>query len=419
MESIFEDPSKEPLASRLRAQTLAEFVGQKHLLGDGKILDRALKAKKISSLVLWGPPGSGKTTFGLLVAKELNAEFEYLNAAFCSVADVKKVIVKARERRKALGRQTALFIDELHRFNKLQQETLVPDTENGNVILIGATIHAPTYYLIPSLISRSIVAGFKPLEKEDIVTLLQRALGDKEKGLGAYKVKIDTQALEHIAVMSAGDARHALNALEVAVLSTPAKSGAVAIDLETVRSVVKKNTVYDRGDEYHYDTISAFIKSMRGSSPDSALYWLAKMLKGGEDPRFIARRMVIFASEDIGNANPFALVLATSCFQAVEFVGMPEAQLILAHGVTYLATSLKSNKAYEALSAAQVDLEHEASQEVPDHIKTHAKDYKYPPSYGGNVEQDYGAKKQYYFPSDIGDEKRIKEFLENLRKKEH
>jgi putative ATPase len=417
MESLFEDSSKEPLASRMRAQKLSDFVGQKHLLGEGKILDRALRAKKISSLVLWGPPGCGKTTLGLLVAQELNAHFEYLNAAFCTVAEVKKVLSHARERRKTLGKQTALFIDELHRFNKLQQETLVPDTENGNVILIGATIHAPNYYLIPSLISRSIVAGFKPLDKEDVAILLKRALDDKEKGLGGYKVKIDEKALEHIALMSAGDARTALNALEVAVLSTPEKEGNISIGLEEIKAVVKKNTVYDRGDENHYDTISAFIKSMRGSDPDSALYWLAKMLKGGEDPRFIARRMVIFASEDIGNADPRALVLSASCFQAVEFVGMPEAQLILAHVVTYLATALKSNKSYEALSAAQADIENEESNQVPEHIKTHSQDYKYPHSFGGYVEQDYGARKQYYFPGEIGEEKRIKEFLEKLRKK--
>ena len=417
MESLFEDTSKEPLASRVRAQCMADFVGQPHLLGEGKILNRALKAKKIVSLILWGPPGTGKTTLGLLVSQELKAHFEYLNAAFCSVADVKKVIVKARERKKTLGQQTALFIDELHRFNKLQQETLVPDTENGNIILIGATIHAPNYYLIPSLISRSIVANFKPLEKEDILVLLKRALHDKEKGLGGYSVKINDEVLGHIALMSAGDARTALNALELAVLSTPEKKGAITIGQEEIQAVVKKNTIYDRGDEYHYDTISAFIKSMRGSDPDSALYWLAKMLKGGEDPRFIARRMVIFASEDISNANPFALVLATSCFQAVEFVGMPEAQLILAHTVTYLATSLKSNKSYEALTAAQADLEEKQTQEVPDHIKTHSKDYKYPHSFGGYVEQDYGAKKQFYFPGEVGEEKRIKEFLNNLRKK--
>jgi putative ATPase len=417
MESLFEDPSKEPLASRIRASVLADFVGQKHLLGPGKILDRALRAKKISSLVLWGPPGCGKTTLGLLVAKELNAHFEYLNAAFCAVADVKKVITAARERKKTLGQQTALFIDELHRFNKLQQETLVPDTENGNIVLIGATIHAPTYYLIPSIISRSIVAGFKPLENEDIVVLLKRALSDSEKGLGQYKVHINDDVLTHIALMSAGDARTALNNLELATLSTPYKNDVIEIDLETVSAVVKKNTVYDRGDENHYDTISAFIKSMRGSDPDSALYWLAKMLKGGEDPRFIARRMVIFASEDIGNANPQALILATSCFQAVEFIGMPEAQIILAHGVTYLATSLKSNKSYEALHAAQADLEENETNQVPDHIKTNSEDYKYPHAFGGYVEQDYGTKKQYYFPSDVGEEKQIKEFLEKLKKR--
>jgi putative ATPase len=293
----------------------------------------------------------------------------------------------------------------------------VPDTESANINLIGATIYNPYYYLIPSLISRAIVAEFKPLSKEDILTILKRALCNKENGLAAMKAVASDEALQHIAVLSAGDARKALSALEIGVLSSKENTaGEIIFDLNTAQESIQKNIFYDKKDSYHYDTISAFIKSVRGSSVDSALYWLAKMIKSGEDPRFVARRLVILASEDIGNANPFALVLATSAYKAVEFIGKPESDLILAQATIYLAGSPKSNSAYLAIDKAKKDIEEEETKEVPDHIKTHAKDYKYPHAFGGFVEQDYGAIGKYYFPKDIGEEKRIKEFLENLHK---
>ncbi len=406
-----------PLAVRLRPQNLDDIVGQAHVLGHGKILRRAIQSKMISSIMLSGPAGCGKTSLGFIVAKELGADFEYINAAFSSVASVKKILFASRKKLKVDNKKTALFIDEIHRFNKLQQESLVPDTEVGNIVLIGATIYNPHYYLIPSLISRSVIAKFNPLSKEEIITLLKKALKDKEKGLGNYSLEITNKALEYIAICANGDARSALGALEMGVLSTPInKGGLIVFNLEVAKECIQKKSFYDKKDSYHYDTISAFIKSLRGSSIDSALYWLAKMLKSGEDPRFIARRLVILASEDIGNANPFALVLATSCFKAVEFIGLPEARLILAQTVIYLASSPKSNSAYLAIENATKDLENQETKEVPAHIKTHSKDYIYPHDFGGCVKQEYGASKRYYFPKEIGEEKKIKDFLDTLKK---
>jgi len=391
-----------PLAVRLRPKTLDEFVGQGHALGDNRLLKRAII--------------SGRTSLGFIVAKKLGADFEYLNAAFSSVSAVKKIIEKAKERLAKEGKKTAIFIDEIHRFNKLQQEALVPDTEFGNIILIGATIYNPHYYLIPSLISRSVVTQFKPLTKEDVVFILKRAVTDKTNGLGNLDIAITNKALEYIAILAGGDARKALTSLEIGALSiTPNSEGKIVFDLEVAKESIQKNIFYDKKDNYHYDTISAFIKSIRGSDVDSSLYWLAKMIKGGEDPRFIARRLVILASEDIGNANPFCLVLATNCFKAVEFVGAPESNLILAQTTIYLASSVKSNSAYEAISSALADVQEQETKEVPSHIKTHSKDYKYPHSFGGHVEQDYGANRQYYFPKDVGEEKKIKEFLDGLK----
>jgi len=405
-----------PLAVRLRPQNLDEFVGQSHVLDQGRLLRRAITSKRISSLILWGPAGCGKTSLGFIIARELGADFEYLNAAFSSVAAVKKIIEKARNKLRSEGRKTAIFIDEIHRFNKLQQESLIPDTESASIILIGATIYNPHYYLIPSLISRSIVTPFKPLTKEDIIFILKRALIDKVNGLGNLNIEVTNKALEYIAILAGGDARKALTSLEIGVFSTnPDKEGKIKLDFEVAKESIQKNIFYDKKDSYHYDTISAFIKSIRGSDVDSALYWLAKMIKGGEDPRFIARRLVILASEDIGNANPFCLVLATNCFKAVEFVGAPESNLILAQTTIYLASSVKSNSAYEGISAALRDVESRETKEVSSHIKTHAKNYKYPHSFGGYVEQDYGADKRYYFPKEVGEEKKIKEFLDSLK----
>jgi putative ATPase len=406
-----------PLALRLRPKNLDEFIGQKHILGEGKLLKRAIIAKRLPSLIFHGPAGCGKTTLGLIIAQNIEAEFIYLNASFTSSIEVRKIIQTAKKKLEKEGRKTILFIDEIHRFNKLQQESLVPDTESANINFIGATIYNPYYYLIPSLISRAIVAEFKPLSKEDILAILKRALSDKQNGLAAIKVVASDEALQHIAVLSAGDARKALSALEIGVLSSKENSsGEIIFDLNAAKESIQKNIFYDKKDSYHYDTISAFIKSVRGSSVDSALYWLAKMIKSGEDPRFIARRLVILASEDIGNANPFALVLATSAYKAVEFIGKPESDLILAQAVIYLASSPKSNSAYLAIDKAKKDIEEEETKEVPGHIKTHSKDYKYPHAFGGFVEQDYGTKSKYYFPKDIGEERKIKEFLENLHK---
>lgn len=405
-----------PLAVRMRPKSLDEFVGQNQALGPGRYLRRAIISKKVSSIILYGPAGCGKTSLGFIVAEELGADFEYLNAAFSSVAEVKKTIAKAKQKLESKGRRTAIFIDEIHRFSKLQQESLVPDTESGKIILIGATIYNPFYYLIASLISRSVVAKFKPLTKEEIIVILKRALLDKQRGLGNLEVEVTNKALEYIVDTSGGDARTALSAIEIGILSTEAdQTGKIVFDLSAAKESVQKKILYDRKDNYHYDTISAFIKSVRGSDVDSALYWLAKMLKAGEDPRFIARRLVILASEDIGNANPFALVLATSCFQAVEFIGLPEANLTLAQTTIYLAASPKSNSAYLAIKRASEAVEESIIQEVPSHLKTHSKDYKYPHSFGGYVKQDYGAKAQYYFPKDVGDEKKLKSFLAQLK----
>jgi len=403
-----------PLAVRLRPQKLEEFVGQKHLLSEGKLLYRAIISKKLPSLIFYGPSGCGKTTLGIIIAKELELDFEYVNAAFSSILEIKKIINKAKERLNTQNKRTLLFIDEIHRFNKLQQESLIPDTELANIILIGATIYNPYYYLIPSLISRSIVAEFKPLTTDDIIFILKRAISDK-RGFGDLNIEIQEEALEYIAKLSSGDARKALSALEIGVLSTKPKNEKIIFDMEVAKNCIQKNIFYDKKNTYHYDTISAFIKSVRGSDVDSALYWLAKMIKSGEDLRFIARRLVILASEDIGNANPFCLVLATSCFKAIEFVGRPEADLILAQTTIYLACSPKSNSAYLAIEKAKQDIEEEELKQVPKHLKTHSKDYKYPHNFGGYIKQDYGSSKKYYFPKDIGEEKKLKEFLENLK----
>jgi len=407
-----------PLSVRMRPQTLDEFVGQSHILGENCLLRRAIISKKIPSLIVWGPPGSGKTSVGLIISKEVDAEFQYLNAAFSSVGELKKIIKKAQEKLEKKKQKTILFIDEIHRFNKLQQEILVPDTETANVVLIGATIYNPYYQIIPSLISRSIVSEFKALAVEDIILILKMAVNNKDFGLGNINLKISDEALEHIALVSNGDARGALAALEIGVLSTNKNlKGEVIFDLEVAKQSIQKKNFYGRKDDGHYDTISAFIKSIRGSDADSSLYWLARMLKAGEDPKFIARRLVILASEDIGNANPFALILATSCFKAVEFIGIPEAEIILAQAVIYLSTSVKSNSAYLAINAAKKSLDEQSIKKVPDHLKTHSKNYRYPHDFDGYVKQDYGVSCQYYFPKNVGGEKRIKDFLNQIKGK--
>lgn len=410
-----------PLAVEMRPKTLDDFVGQEHVLGKGKILWRIFVSKRVPPLIFYGPPGCGKTTLGFVLAEHLKAELEYINAAFSSVKEVKTILEKARKREKETKKKTVLFIDEIHRFTKTQQEALVPDTENQTVAFVGTTIYNPSYYLIPSLISRSVTVRFLPLKQENIVTIINQTIKKNKKRDGFKDIDIKKEAVEYISEICDGDARRALNALEVAVLSTKEEQKK-QVDLEVVKESIQRKGLFDKKGQYHYDTISAFIKSVRGSDVDSALYWLAKMISSGEDPRFIARRLVILAAEDISNAQPFALVMATSCFNAVEAIGEPESNLILAQVTCYLAACPKSNASCTAINKALQDVDTEDDIQVPEHIKTHSKQYKYPHSYyvsskiGGFVNQFYGAKNKYYFPQDIGNEAEIKNFLETIEK---
>ncbi|HEX8948915.1 MAG TPA: replication-associated recombination protein A [Dissulfurispiraceae bacterium] len=399
-----------PLAYRMAPSTIDKYVGQEHILGKGMLLRRAIEADRITSLILFGPPGTGKTALARVIAIKTKARFEWLNAATAGLDELRKAINAARSR-KAKGMRTILFLDEIHRFNKLQQDALLPDVEEGNVVLIAATVENPFFYVNSALLSRSQVFELKPLTEDDILRILSRALADKDRGLGNLRVSVDADALRHIAKMSGGDARKALSALEIAALTTaPDESGAVRITHKTAEeSIQKKAVVYDKKGDQHYDTISAFIKSMRGSDPDASVYYLAKMLYAGEDPRFIARRIVICASEDVGNADPMAMVIAVSALRAVEFIGMPEARIPLAQAATYIAKAPKSNASYRAIEAAMEDIKNEETMEVPDHLKDshypgakrlgHGEGYKYPHNYGGHVEQEYLKKrKKYYNP---------------------
>lgn len=433
MADLFSQEDKEekvlPLAVRLRPRSLSEFVGQDHLLGEGKLLRRSIEADRLTSLIFWGPPGCGKTTLAEIISQKTKAKFIYLNGNFAGTPQIKKELAQARLRAKSNVR-TVLFIDEIHRLNKLQQDSLVADTETSSIILIGATTYNPFFYINPALVSRSLICEFKPLKEEEILLILERALKDKERGLGSFKIKISSQALKFIAENSSGDARKALTALELGVLTTPKdNAGVINFSLEVAKESIQfKPALYDKKGDYHYDVISAFIKSVRGSDIDSALYWLARMLYSGEDPRFIARRLVILACEDIGLADPFALVLATSGFKAVEFVGMPEAKIILSEVTIYLASAPKSNSSYQAIEKAFEDIEKLSLEEVPQHLKDahyssakkigRGRDYKYPHSFGGYVEQSYRERKnKYYFPKNIGKEAQIFKAYQELKRK--
>lgn len=410
MNDLYQDKGFKPLAFRMSPRSLEEYVGQEHILGKGKLLRRAIEADRITSLILYGPPGTGKTALARVIAEKTRAHFEWLNAATAGLEDLRRVIKEAKAR-KSKGIKTILFLDEIHRFNKLQQDALLPDVEEGNIILVAATVENPFFYVNSALLSRSQVFELKPLKEDDLITILRNALKDKERGLGAANIFIHDDALMHIVRMSEADARRALTALEVAALTTePREDGIIEINLKTAEeSIQKKAVLYDKKGDQHYDTISAFIKSMRGSDPDAAIYYLAKMLYAGEDPRFIARRIIICASEDVGDADPMALVIATSALRAVEFIGMPEARIPLAQATIYVAKAPKSNACYRAIETALKDIETEQTQEVPDHLKDahypgaiklgHGKGYKYPHDYGGYVEQDYMIKKKkYYIP---------------------
>lgn len=417
-----------PLSVRMRPQTLEDYVGQRHILGEGKLLTRAIEADRLSSIILYGPPGSGKTTLAHCISRKTQAAFERINAVASNVEELRKILLASQNRRATTGGKTILFIDEIHRFNKAQQEVLMPDLEDGHVILIGATVFNPFFSLVSPLLSRSLIFELKPLTAEDILTLLERALKDQERGLGELKVETEPSALKFLADICDGDARKALNALDVGCLTTkPDSAGAVHFTLAVAEeSIQKKQVNYDSDGDAHYDTISAFIKSMRGSDPDAALYWLAKMLYSGEDPRFIARRICICAAEDVGNADPQALVLSSAALQVSEFVGLPEARIPLAQAAVYVACAPKSNAAYLGIERALEDVKQKKTQDVPVSLKDasypgakalgRGQGYQYAHDYENHyVKQDYLPQKaQYYQPSDLGYEKKIKAWLEQL-----
>jgi putative ATPase len=368
-----------PLASRMRPRTLEELAGQEHILAPGKLLRRAIEADRLPSLILSGPPGSGKTTLAQIIAEMTQAKFERLSGVESNVAEMRKVVAAAKNRLRTSGRKTILFVDEIHHFNKAQQDILLPDVESGNLRLIGATTYNPFFYVNSALVSRSQVFQLNSLGVKDLETLIDRALADKERGLGNYRVKMDADAKRHLAKLSDGDARKCLNALEIGVLTTePEGTGVIHFTLQVAEeSIQTKAVVYDRAGDAHYDTISAFIKSMRASDEKGAIYWLAKMLHAGEDFRFIARRIVIFASEDVGLADPQALPLAIATQQAVEFVGMPEARIPLAHATVYMCRASKNREAYESLGAATEEIEAEQTKRVPEELKN--KHFRYNP----------------------------------------
>jgi putative ATPase len=421
-------PSDAPLATRMRPRTLDEYCGQQHLLAAGKLLRRAIEADRISSLILFGPPGTGKTTLAQVIAGATASHFERLSGVESNVGDIRRVVAAAAARRSRGGR-TILFVDEIHRFNKAQQDVLLPEVENGVVRLIGATTQNPFFSINSALISRSQIFELRPLAESDLLLLIERALVDVERGLGRMRVQIDPDAAAFLARLSDGDARKCLNALEIAALTTtPAGDGAVRINLEAAQeSIQKKAVVYDGTGDDHYDTISAFIKSIRGSDPDAAVYWLAKMLHAGEEVRFITRRLVICASEDIGLADSNALLVAQATAQAVEFIGLPEANLLLAHATLYLATAPKSNSATVAIGKASAEVREGRTLAVPEHLRDghykgserlgHGKGYLYSHDFEGSfVPQAYLPEgRRFYTPTENGLEKRIKERLDHWR----
>ena len=420
-----------PLASRLRPATLEEMVGQQHIIGKDKLLYRAIKADKLSSVIFYGPPGTGKTTLARVIANTTSAEFTQINATVAGKKDMEAVVEKAKETLGMYQRKTILFVDEIHRFNKGQQDYLLPFVEDGTIILIGATTENPYFEVNGALLSRSVIFELYPLSREDVRELILRAVYDEKKGMGGYGAQIDEEAVEFLADLAGGDARNALNAVELAVLTTtPSADGRIHITLDVASECIQKRVVrYDKGGDEHYDTISAFIKSMRGSDPDAAVYYLAKMLYAGEDIKFIARRIMICASEDVGNADPQALSVAVAAAQAVERVGMPEAQIILSQAVLYVATAPKSNSAVNAISAAMENVRNYKTT-VPAHLRDghyqgakklgRSTGYRYAHDYPHHyVRQQYLPDEilgtRFYEPGDNGKEKEIKAWMEFLK----
>ena len=421
-----------PLASRLRPRTLDEIVGQKHILGKDRLLYRAIRADKLSSVIFYGPPGTGKTTIARVIANTTKADFTQLNATVAGKKDMEAVVAKAKDNLGMYGRKTILFVDEIHRFNKGQQDYLLPFVEDGTLILIGATTENPYFEVNGALLSRSVVFELKPLEKEDILELIRRAVTDPERGMGACQPEITPEAADFLADISGGDARLALNAIELGVLTTEkGEDGKIHLTLEVISECIQKRTVrYDKTGDNHYDTISAFIKSMRGSDPDAAVYYLAKMIYAGEDERFIARRIMICASEDVGNADPMALTVAVSAAQAVERIGFPESQIILAQAAAYVACAPKSNSAVMAISRAMESVKTKRTS-VPAHLQDahyggagklgHGMGYKYAHDYPNHyVEQQYLPTElqgeRFYEPSDNGYERQIREYFRRIKK---
>lgn len=424
-----------PLAARLRPRTLEEVVGQQHIIGRDKLLYRAIKADKISSIIFYGPPGTGKTTLARVIANTTSAQFTQINATVAGKKDMEEVVEAARKLRGMYGKKTILFIDEIHRFNKGQQDYLLPFVEDGTVVLIGATTENPYFEVNGALLSRSVIFELKPLSKEDVKELIHRAVYDSERGMGAYQAVIDEDAADFLADIADGDARHALNAVELGILTTQRSAdGKIHITLETAQECIQKRAVrYDKTGDQHYDTISAFIKSMRGSDPDAAVYYLARMLYAGEDIKFIARRIMICASEDVGNADPQALQVAVAASLAVERIGMPEAQIILAHAASYVACAPKSNAAVTAIGRAMQEVEATGSLPVPPHLQDahykgaaklgHGLDYKYAHDYPNHyVKQQYLpyelTGREFYSPSGNGYEEKIRAHMRRIRAEE-
>ena len=422
-----------PLASRMRPTTLEEVVGQEHIVGKDRLLYRAIKADRLSSVIFYGPPGTGKTSLARVIAASTSCEFRQINATAAGKKDMEDVVNEAKTTLGGYGRRTMLFIDEIHRFNKGQQDYLLPFVEDGTIILIGATTENPYFEVNGALLSRSVIFELKALSADDIKKLLIRAVTDVEKGMGSYKATIDDDALEFLADAANGDARSALNALELGVLTTArSEDGLIHIDLATASECIQKRVLrYDKSGDNHYDTISAFIKSMRGSDPDAAIYYLARMLYAGEDVKFIARRIVICAAEDVSNADPMALVVATSAFEAVERIGMPESQIILAQAAAYVACAPKSNSAVEAIFTATREVENSKTPPIPGHLMDahyksaaklgHGDGYKYSHDFPNHYcRQQYLPDalvgRKFYELGDLGYEKQLKEYLEKIRR---
>ena len=422
-----------PLAARMRPKTLDEVVGQEHIIGKDKLLYRAIKADKISSVIFCGPPGTGKTTLAKVIANTTSAEFTQINATVAGKKDMEEVVAKAKDMQGMYGKRTILFIDEIHRFNKSQQDYLLPFVEDGTIILIGATTENPYFEVNGALISRSIIFELKPIPKEAVKKLIEKAVYDDKVGMGSYNAVIEEDALEFLADLSGGDARHALNAIELGVMTTErSQDGKIHITLDVAQECIQKRAVrYDKNGDNHYDTISAFIKSMRGSDPDAAVYYLARMLYAGESITFIARRIMICAAEDVGNADPMALVVATNASMAVERIGMPEAQIILSQAASYVASAPKSNAACEAIFSAMGEVEATGNLPIPTHLQDahykgaaklgHGTGYKYAHDYKNHyVEQQYLpyelSGKEFYKPTDNGYEQKIREHMARIKK---